>query len=296
MAGARGVNNETALRERGALLDELGQIVQSMRNLAMAELQRVAKIRPAQMEARQTVADALAALQPDGALALSPVPASGPVSWLVIGAERGFCGAFNAQLLEAVQDLCAGQPEAHVLLASARLARLAEGGVPEAMRTTMKGCAALDEAEPAVDEWLAAIWGAGHAGRAVWLMHVGEHGIVREPLWPPVPWSEASRPDQHGSQACAFLTYVPQAQLHAALARQACRLTVQSALQASLEQENRWRLSQMQRAHDHLDDLRRQLRQRYAALRQANITNELETLASSTLVGMPGQGARGAAA
>jgi F-type H+-transporting ATPase subunit gamma len=37
----------------------------------------------------------------------------------------------------------------------------------------------------------------------------------------------------------------------------------------------------MQRAQDHLDELGRSLRQRYAQQRQAQITDELETLMSA---------------
>ena len=87
-----------ALRERARLLDELRQIVQAMKNMAFAEMQRLSRARAAQDEACRAVLQAL-------------VDMSGPIDGqsgdapskvcLVIGAERGFCGAFNAHLAAA---------------------------------------------------------------------------------------------------------------------------------------------------------------------------------------------------
>jgi len=91
-------------------------------------------------------------------------------------------------------------------------------------------------------------------------------GIVPEPVAQP-----ATGPPFH---------YLPMPMLRALLQRQAIRLLVQAALNESLEQENRSRLTQMQLADEHLERLGYSLRRRQAAQRQADITNELETLMS----------------
>ncbi len=77
------------------------------------------------------------------------------------------------------------------------------------------------------------------------------------------------------------MRYLPVQALHPALVRQAVRLLLQGGRDDFLKQENRWCLSQMQRAQDQLDGLGQVLRQCHAALRQADITNEQGTLMSS---------------
>ncbi len=266
------MSGETALRERAQLLDELRQIVQSMKNLAFAELQRVSRMKQAQTQAQDAVSQALLDVPPTGPSTTSPKTQQ--VTWLVIGAERGFCGAFNTQLVVALNALCAQAPSLTLLIASRRLLTQLEGASASLM--ALPGCAASEEADLVLDDWLDAVNQAIYGGAQVWLMHVGSEGLVRRRLWP----EEAGPTQASGSPP---QMYLPARHLREALARQALRLAIQGALYASLEQENHWRLAQMQRAQDHLDELGRTLRRRYAALRQANITNELETLASSTM-------------
>lgn len=268
------MSGETALRERAQLLDELRQIVQSMKNLAFAELQRVSRMKQAQMQARDAVAQALQDVR-SGAPVDTDSQAR-PATWLVIGAERGFCGAFNTPLARASMDLLSQNPDVQLLIASHRLLAQLEDGAPGVV--ALPGCAASDEAELVLDTWLEAVNSAIRKGYQVWLMHVGSEGPVQQALWP-VESDQSSTP----ASRAAPQMYLPVATLREALTHQALRLAIQGALYASLEQENHWRLAQMQRAQDHLDELGRTLRRRYASLRQANITNELETLASSTM-------------
>lgn len=266
------MSGETALRERAQLLDELRQIVQSMRNLAFAELQRVSHMKQAQTQAQDAVSQALQSVP-------VPEPSRGGLqtnkaTWLVIGAERGFCGAFNTQLALAMNALRDQDPSVTLLVASHRLLTHLDGATSNVL--ALPGCASSEEADLMLNEWLGAVDKAIFAGGSVWLMYVGREGLMRQCLWP-VAFVAAAAP-----RAIPQL-YLPAANLREALSRQALRLAIQGALYASLAEENHWRLAQMQRAQDHLDELGRKLRRRYATLRQANITNELETLASSAV-------------
>ncbi len=266
------MSGETALRERAQLLDELRQIVQSMKNLAFAELQRVSRMKQAQTLAGEALSQGLQRLPPPTACD-DARPAS-QLTWLVIGAERGFCGAFNTPLVQAVNALRAQDPAVPLLIASHRLQNQLNDAHLDTI--TLPGCSASEEAEHVLETWLDAVHQAIHAGDQVWVIHVGNQGLVRQPLWPvPLPRPRLPSPPPQ--------MYLPATTLRDALNRQWLRLALQGALYASLEQENHWRLAQMQRAQDHLDALGRTLHRRYAALRQANITNELETLASSTM-------------
>ncbi|MBX3605497.1 MAG: F0F1 ATP synthase subunit gamma [Piscinibacter sp.] len=267
------MSGQHALRERERLLGELRQIVQAMKNLAFAELQRVSRAQPALVEARAALQRALHALPADD----EDTRSARATTWLVVGAERGFCGAFNARLVEAMLSRRAAEPAARWLVAGTRLGALLPADLPV---VALPGCAALDEADAALDAWSLALVHELQAGRSLRLLHHGETELLSVPLWP--------RPEDDGVQThgvadtgVAPLRQLALPALWSALRRQMLRLRLLGALQASLEQENRWRLAQMQRAQDHLDELGRQLRRRRAALRQADITNELETLNSS---------------
>ncbi len=264
-----------ALRERARLLDELRQIVQAMKNMAFAEMQRLSHARTSQGEACRAVLQALVDM-------LAPIDGQSgdaPRSkvCLVIGAERGFCGAFNAHLAAAAADLQRADPQLHLLIAGRRLAEFfgASSSVEK-----LDGCAALEEADPALDGWMHGLLAAAAHDAELWLLHAGATTVAHVRIWP-VPL-----PEHDTSGGATPLHYLPRPQLLAALQRQALRLLLQRGLLESLEQENHWRLAQTQRAQDHLDELGNQLRLRYARLRQAEITNELETL--MTAIGGPG--------
>lgn len=289
------------LRERATLLADLRQIVQAMKNLAMAELQRLQRSQPALAEAQQTLDAAWARLA--GAAADAGMAAATARCWLVIGAERGFCGAFNAHLADAVAALAA-RPGQTVWLASRRLADAWQAGAGQdatALRV-LPGCATLDEAEPVLDAWLAAATDAAtaRAGQEVWLLSTGAEGLRRQRLLPapgvPQPWG--GRTDAAGDDPAPLAPPaegrastpgasrpvrlgLPRPVLLAAVLHQAVRVQLRAALETSLVQENHARLAQMQRAQDHLDELAADLRRRWASLRQSDITNELEILTSA---------------
>jgi F-type H+-transporting ATPase subunit gamma len=255
-----------ALRERARLLDELRQIVQAMKNMAFAEMQRLSRARAAQDEACRAVLQALVDMP--GPVDRQSGDAPSKVC-LVIGAERGFCGAFNAHLAAAAADLQRADPQLQLLIAGRRLAEFLGGS---AAVQALDGCAALEEADPALDGWMQGLLAAAARDAELWLLHAGASSVAHVRIWPvPLPEHDARR----GARP---LHYLPRPQLLAALQRQALRLLLQRGLLESLEQENHWRLAQTQRAEDHLDELGNQLRLRYARLRQAEITNELETL------------------
>lgn len=287
-----------ALRERAQLLDELGQIMQAMKNLAFAELQRLQRAEPALQTARETVVSALEALQAEDGEAPAhrsetDLDAARPATWprgrgggrwggLVIGAERGFCGSFNARLVDAMRlgppPGC--PPPMRWWVASGRLRELLHDHGQESQ--PLPGCGAVDELGASLDAWVAEMGAAQATGWNIVLLHVG----AGQPAWECLPSPEAAdgaefqeRASERQAQGWRLLA--PRGPLRSALARQAMRVQLQAALQSSLGEENRWRLAQMQRAQDHLDELSGQLRRRWAALRQADITNELETLMSA---------------
>jgi len=252
--------------------------VQAMKNLAFAEMQRLSHMQPVQALARDAVMQALCALPDEAALA-SPVP-DAPVCWLVIGAERGFCGAFNDRLAAEVATLAREEPRLRLLVASHRLSEML--GTKLDNIAVLTGCPSIEDADAVLDEWIAALTHEALRYREVWLLHTGEAGLVRLRLLPePSAPVDATGQTSPAKPTDIAMRYLPPQVLRPAIVHQAMRLLIQGGLCESLKQENRWRLSQMQRAQDHLDELGRVLRRRYASMRQADITNEQETLMTS---------------
>jgi len=271
------------LRERLVLLDELRQIVTAMRNLAYAELQRLNRIQAACAKAEQAVASALADTLRGGNIV---EPRHTSAVWLVIGAERGFCGGFNDQLADALPALQSQHPDAQWMIAGARLQQRVESLMPEAVWLT--GCTGVADAPACVDAWLSQLAmpapSDSRPAPSLWLMHHAEHGLAQRRLLPlpdlPPP-SAGPRP----------MRYVPCAGLLPKLLAEMIRVALLDALHRSLQQENHWRLVQMQRAQDYLNEAGTRTRRRYFRERQSAITSELETLMSSV---QPAGGLQGA--
>jgi F-type H+-transporting ATPase subunit gamma len=263
-----------ALRERLLLLEELRQIVAAMRNLAYAEMQRLNRAQAAQAKAERAVVRALAdTVRGRQGRDISQVSKR---VWLVIGAERGFCGSFNDRLADAMPALIGKDASASWLIAGSRLRQRVEGIVPEA--TWLAGCSGAEESAACVDSWLSAMASGGHApgeeAPTLVVVHHAEEGIAQHRL---LPLPELPPP----SPGPAPILHLPVGQLLPKLLAEAVRVGLLGALQQSLQQENHWRLSQMHRAEDYLDDAGTRLRHRYFRERQSAITSELETLMAS---------------
>lgn len=263
-----------ALRERLELLAELRQIVTAMRNLAYAELQRVNRAQAAQAKAEQTVVRALADTM---GVSQNAAPASATESvWLVIGAERGFCGGFNEKLAAALPALVQNHAGARWLVAGARLRQHVEGILSDA--EWLAGCSGADEVPACVDAWLSRLVSIDQqpltAAPELWVMHQSGNGIAQRRL---LPLPELPAPTAGPSP----LRHLPMRTLIPKLLAETVRIGLHGALNQSLQQENHWRLAQMQRAQDYLDEASTQLRHRYFRQRQSEITSELETLMAS---------------
>lgn len=263
------------LRERLALLAELGQIVAAMKNLAYVELRRVARLQEAQAGAQAAMAQAL-----DLAGLLAGKEQATAEIWLAIGSENGFCGGFNEQLAEAALDLARQQPRASWLIAGNRLQQLLVESLPEA--NSLPGAGTSEELAECLEAWTAQLsellTAASDKAKPLpkvgFLFHRQLPG--QEPEIAQLPLLPALIPGEAKAQLL-----LPQAELHTRLLLDQLRIQLLGAGLNSLLQENRARLAQMQRAQDHLDEAEQNLQQRYFRERQADITAELQTLMAS---------------
>ncbi|MDN0076687.1 F0F1 ATP synthase subunit gamma [Crenobacter sp. SG2303] len=259
----------TALREHLRLLADLSKIVSAMRNLAYAELQRLNRMVAVQAHTEQVVLQALADSRA-GQLA-----GSGQAYWLVIGAERGFCGGFNENLLNALPVLNMNHPNTVWFASGERLCQRLSPLLPPF--EALSGCNSAEEASESVDVWLDTLWPrwiTTGGGAELFVLHHAEHGLCERRLLP-LPVLPAPSP---GAEP---LRTLPNAVLLPKLQAEWLRVGLLGALYQSLLHENRWRLAQMQRAQDHLDEANSRLMRAYFRQRQADITGELETLMSS---------------
>ncbi len=276
------MSGETTLRDRAELLEDLTQIVQSMRNLASAELQRVAKGRIAREKARLAVEKALRSI----GLASQAGPNAQNTNsiCIVIGAERGFCGGFNGRIVQACIDHLEANPMAAIWPASHRLTDLLSSHKAALEMLPIAGCASSEEAEAVLSQWLSQLSEPIRIGQPIDVLHMEDELVKSDRLWPmpsrddgPILPSDPT-PVSPPAPRC----WLPINGMRETLSRQWLALRLRELLLSSLEQENHWRLAQMQRAQDRLDELRRDLRRRWALVRQSNITTELETLMSSS--------------
>ncbi|BAK77285.1 F0F1 ATP synthase subunit gamma [Pseudogulbenkiania sp. NH8B] len=271
--------SSAALRGHLRMLAELGKIVGAMRNLAYAEVQRLNRLTQSQARAESVLRQALA--ESHGGASSS----KGRPLWLVIGAERGFCGGFNERLQAALPALCTRYPDAVWFVSGDRLS---QNTLPLPLSfEALPGCNTAEEAADCIEAWLDMLWprwSDSEPGTELFVLHHAEHDLCEQRLLP-LPTLPPPSPGPPP------LRTLPDAVLRPKLQTEWLRVALLGALFQSLQQENRWRLAQMQRAQDHLDDTGTRLKRAYFRQRQADITSELETLMSSLDVGLAPPGA-----
>lgn len=268
-----------ALREHLRLLADLGKIVGAMRNLAYAEVQRLSRMMTAQAQAEQVLLQAMADCLPENE------ESEKQAIWLMIGSERGFCGGFNDHVLEAWPALAARYPDAIWYTAGERLCQRAVSLIPKA--GALLGCSTAEEAAECVESWIESLLPITNASpdAALLVLHHTEHGLYEGQI---LPQPKLPAPCKGSAPLRTLATHILQSRLQA----EWLRTSLTGALYQSLQQENRWRLAQMQRAQDHLDEASAHLKQAYFRQRQADITSELETLMSSLDVTVAGSFSR----
>lgn len=258
--------SQALLRRRMALLDELRQIVNAMRNMSIAALQHLGKAAQVEKESEQLLLQALA----DTGIKL-PEP-TGTGICLVIGSEHGFCGGFNDRLADFMKNFLAENPSMTCYIAGSRLSPLLVSDIKHFV--VLKGCADMMEAVDTVSGWMDELLIDREVFSPLTVIYQDEEGVKVRRLLPLPILPEAS-------PGVPPLRYLPDRSLQAGLLSEWLRLALLSSLTRSLTIEHRWRISQMQRAEQYLDETGLQLRGTMQRQRQNEITIELENLMSA---------------
>lgn len=248
-------------RTRLTLLDELTQIVAAMKNLAYAELQRLAHLLEAQQAAEQAMQSAVQNLWPSSN---TSNPNAG--IWLATGSERGFCGGFNDQMADAVLQRQRQYPDTQWFIAGERLRQRLEDHLPQAY--WLPSSNSSEDYQDCIELWTEALTKHLFTAPLYTLLHT-EQGIQQHQL---LYFSSCQAPTQSPKH------YLTLEQLQPPLLLELLRIQLLGVQFQSLQQENLARLTQMKRAQDHLDETRQDLHRQYFRQRQSEITSELETL------------------
>lgn len=267
------------LSRRIARLREISSIMTAMKNLSLVETHKLARFIGHQHRMLAAVEDTIADFlhfHPPG-----PVAAPRGVLLLLVGAERGFCGAFNERVLAALDMLPAWPQPVACVAVGQRLGGKLRALAPPGLRilTCLDG--------PTVTEEVPAVLGrvmntlrrvgqrVGSADAAVYcLAHdaEGEPRLTRVlplPELPPPPYTQPPR------------IQLPPAELLVALLDQYLIACLHGLLYASLAAESHQRLAHMEHAIDRLDETLARLALRRNALRQERIIEEIEVMLAS---------------
>jgi F-type H+-transporting ATPase subunit gamma len=279
-----------ALAQRLHVYGELREIMSAMKNIALMESHKLAGLLESQREVLRVMEQAAAdffAGHPGLRLGDAPSPAL----IIAVGSERGFCGDFNEAVLRQLRDCRAASPAPDIVLVGGRLAQREEGLSGVVAR--VEGPAMIEEVRPALARLLATL-----TERPELTVSFTLHGIalvhhVQQAQGTEVrvyrPREAFSRAAPTGRPAARLL--LPAGVFLERLVEQYLHAVFYSVFYDSLAAENHRRVAHMQAAVDRMDERIAAGRLRMNALRQEEITEQIEEIMLSAEALLPGPGA-----
>jgi F-type H+-transporting ATPase subunit gamma len=274
------------LQRRIRTLGEVDEIMDSMRMLSLLEARKLSKFIDCQRAVVATIRTAAADF-----LASDPkaVPAAGPVHpvLLAIGAERGFCGDFNALVRDRVLALAGVGPA--VVVAIGR--KLESDLDPLGDRLRMLDGPTTADDVPSLLQQLVALLDrlAGQVGALslIAVHHGGEAGRIVETVLLPA-FSDLRRPQPAFANPLR-LNLAPQA-FFSELVEQYLFAELHHIVFTSLLHEHQRRVQHLEGATQRLEETLAGLARRQSTLRQEEITEELEVILLGADLVEPGSG------
>jgi len=258
---------EQSLRKLG----EIGEIMRSMKNLAVMETRKLARFLDVQEESVLLIEAAAAdflCFYPHLGIGNPP----GVEAVLVLGTERGFCGDFNEELLAVLGrngnspviavggKLCAGLEKHPALAAEFEGPTVAED-VPKTLNRLVPEIGRLQQ-------------GRAFQGLAVIHHRSGGEGISRKPLLPPFTQIPPPNPPQFQAP---LLNLAPE-KFFAELVHHYLFAALHEMFYSSLMAENQRRIQHLEGAIQRLEEKNTALARSARTLRQEEITEEIEVI------------------
>ena len=263
-----------------ATLKDIGGIMGAMKNISLMETHKLARFLSHQhrvLAGIEAAATDFLAHHPE--IGYRPHTAA-PGVVVAIGSQRGFCGDFNESLAQALRQHwrdTTGSPS-DVLVVGRRLA--AKLGREVRIAATFDGPSVAEEVQPVLQRLMDALGGlqprAGEHGLLSVLVFAHREGenqlAVRSILPAPPPGHTVPR------FAYPPLMNLTAPKFFAELARHYLWAQMHDVFYGSLMAENRRRLQHMEGAMQRMEENASQLQRKYNALRQEEITEEIEVI------------------
>ena len=271
------------LQEHRHSLDEIRNIMNSMKTLAYMETRKLSRFIGAQHTVVNSIEEVAADFLSFHASDLSDSGETTPV-YLLLGSERGFCGDFNQRLLqqlEASLESPSAMPPLLMIIGHKMQTLLQDDKRVFAM---LKGASVVEEVSTVLDQLVNELLALQQQHGKISLYavyHCGEEGTAIQKLLPPFPHYL----HQKAHFSLPPLLNVPPAEFLLDLTDQYLFAALHEILYTSLLAENHQRVIHLEGAVKHLDSESAELTHRANALRQEEIIEEIEVilLSSTTL-------------
>lgn len=268
------------LEQQRNAIGEIREIMNSMKTLAYMETRKLARF----LDAQHSVVEHIESMAADF---LSFHPALIPTSFhsqqisLLIGAERGFCGAFNEMTLAAL-DLhqASEEPETLMILVGHKLCNILEDD--PRVSTYLDGVSVVEEVEKVLIQIIEAIETLqsqyDHISLSVYYHDPDIKQVVVKGLLPPFR-ELSSIPPRFSNPP---LLNLPPQNFLTELVDQYLFATLHEIIFTSLMAENQQRVQHLEGAVQHLEEKSEQLLSQSNALRQEEIIEDIEIILLGT--------------
>jgi F-type H+-transporting ATPase subunit gamma len=270
---------ETQLRS----LTEIKEIMNAMKNLSLMEVHRLNRF----LDTQRRVVASIEAAAADFLL-FHPELRAGEQQfrnvYLLVGSERGFCGDFNEALLRALDEHSG--PAGDVTLVAIGSKLIAKLSADARVAASLDGASVVEEVDSVLVKLMDSLTGlnAPGAARAPLRLTVFHHDANEEAI----KVSALGPFQKPESKTIRFahppLVYLQPQMFFAGLADQYLFAALYQLLYSSLMAENQRRMQHMDGAVRRLERKSTELLQKRNALRQEEITEEIEVIMLSVAV------------
>ncbi len=271
------------VKEHIGSLKEILSIMDAMKSLAMMESHKLARYHKHQQQLTDSVRHAL--LQVSGHYADEEQDLNTQPLYLLIGSERGFCGAYNEQLLTCLEQQ-SPPPQSPIIGVGSRLAGPLARDYPDAI--ALPGASVADEVANLLSRLLNTInqLRKEHGPIHLEVIHFQpeQHRPQCQKLLPPGPGQSRGVPP---------LINLPPEQLLEELLEHYLFALTHTWLYAALLAENQQRMQHLEQAGNHLEQQLDSLAMHNNTLRQEEIIEEIEVILLNSAVQGMGDGETG---
>lgn len=267
------------LEHHRASLDEIGEILSSMKTLAYMETRKLSRFLTAQQRVVRSIHEVAADFLhfhpglPGAQSQAAPV-------FLVVGSERGFCGDFNRGLVERLAKArhIHGHNHARIVAVGHKLHPLLEKA--DSHNVCLDGASVAEEIPAVMQNLIDALDSLQSDVAASALIGI-YHDDDEIPITALLPPFETRSPDTTSHRTPPLLNIAPEAFI-LDLVDHYLFAALNHMLYASLMAENQRRVTHLERAVRHLEEQSEELTRKCRALRQEEIVEEIEVILLST--------------